>query len=87
MAGADLVWENSTAGWLAGKPNEQRLTQMDPMCPTDINGEYGMAKFCNGLSVQSIKMGRHLKTDAKSGWQQMSGASIVIDKLTCIHHF
>jgi hypothetical protein len=23
VAGADLVWENSTAGWLADKPNEQ----------------------------------------------------------------
>ena len=22
MAGADLVWENSTAGWLADKPSE-----------------------------------------------------------------
>ena len=23
VAGADLVWENNTIGWLADKPNEQ----------------------------------------------------------------
>ena len=34
VAGADLVWENNTIGWLADKPNEQSEYQQKKLTPT-----------------------------------------------------
>ena len=53
MADADLVWENSTADWLADKPNEHSvyLSQMIQLFQQLASGAQCKAKPCAKLNA------------------------------------